>query len=352
MSRSPDNEDGCFVAMDTEDDGTEPAGITEEVEAKMGSWPQEGTMESGAKGGERTMLELPEEVLEYILSFLSPYQEHKTAALVCKQWYRLIKGVAYQCYHGFLRAVQEGNIQWESRTYPYPGTPITQRFSHSACYYDSNQSMYVFGGCTQSSCNAAFNDLWRLDLNSKEWIRPLASGSYPSPKAGATLVMHKDLLVLFGGWTRPSPYPLHQPERFFDEIHTYSPSKNWWNCIVTTHGPPPMAGHSSSVIGNTMVVFGGSLGARVMKSGFWIWSSGPGPNLPYLARCHTHEEANHKLSLMIRLCSSWEDVVVLMHSLKMPGCFTWMLHHGSGSSCRWKTKTMELQSFGVTQLVG
>lgn len=39
--------------------------------------------------------------------------------------------MAYQCYHGFLRAVQEGNIQWESRTYPYPGTPITQRFSHS-----------------------------------------------------------------------------------------------------------------------------------------------------------------------------------------------------------------------------
>lgn len=37
--------------------------------------------------------------------------------------------------------------------------------------------MYVFGGCTQSSCNAAFNDLWRLDLNSKEWIRPLASGT-------------------------------------------------------------------------------------------------------------------------------------------------------------------------------
>lgn len=139
--------------------------------------------------------------------------------------------------------------------------------------------------------------------NFRHVFSPLFSGSYPSPKAGATLVMHKDLLVLFGGWTRPSPYPLHQPERFFDEIHTYSPSKNWWerlqshdldivalvtitlqpfisyifssllyfcslclrwNCIVTTHGPPPMAGHSSSVIGNSMVVFGGSLGARQM----------------------------------------------------------------------------------------
>lgn len=93
MSRSPDNEDGCFVAMDTEDDGTDTAGITEDVEAKMGSYGQEGNMDSGAKAGGRTMVELPEEVLEYILSFLSPYQEHKTAALVCKQWYRLIKGM-------------------------------------------------------------------------------------------------------------------------------------------------------------------------------------------------------------------------------------------------------------------
>lgn len=92
MSLTPDNEDGCFVAMDTEDDGTETAGIVDEVEAKMGSYREEGDMNIGAKEKGRTMVELPEEVLEYILSFLSPYQEHKTAALVCKQWYRLIKG--------------------------------------------------------------------------------------------------------------------------------------------------------------------------------------------------------------------------------------------------------------------
>lgn len=93
MSHSHENEDGCFVAMDTEDDGAQPAGITEEGEAKIGSCRQEGNTDSGAKVAGRTMLELPEEVLEYILSFLSPYQEHKTAALVCKQWYRLIKGM-------------------------------------------------------------------------------------------------------------------------------------------------------------------------------------------------------------------------------------------------------------------
>uniref|UniRef100_A0A5F7Z709 F-box protein 42 n=1 Tax=Macaca mulatta TaxID=9544 RepID=A0A5F7Z709_MACMU len=242
MASSSDSEDDSFMAVDQEETVLE--GTMEQDEEPHP------VLEADETRHNRSMSELPEEVLEYILSFLSPYQEHKTAALVCKQWYRLIKG---------------------------------------ACYYDANQSMYVFGGCTQSSCNAAFNDLWRLDLNSKEWIRPLASGSYPSPKAGATLVVYKDLLVLFGGWTRPSPYPLHQPERFFDEIHTYSPSKNWWNCIVTTHGPPPMAGHSSCVIDDKMIVFGGSLGSRQMSNDVWVldleqwaWSkpniSGPSPH--------------------------------------------------------------------------
>lgn len=347
MSRSPDSEDGCFVAMDTEDSGIEAAGITEEVDANTGSYIKKGNMDVFGNGVGRTMLELPEEVLEYILSFLSPYQEQKTAALVCKQWYRLIKGVAYQCYHGFLRAVQEGNIQWESRTYPYPGTPITQRFSHSACYYDSNQSMYVFGGCTQSSCNAAFNDLWRLDLNSKEWIRPLASGSYPSPKAGATLVMHKELLVLFGGWTRPSPYPLHQPERFFDEIHTYSPSKNWWNCIVTTHGPPPMAGHSSSVIGNTMVVFGGSLGARQMSNEVWVldleqwlWSkpliSGP---LPHPRGGQSQIVIDDQTMLILGGCGGPNALLK----------DAWLLHMGT-PPWRWQQLQVENEDHGAPEL--
>ncbi|XP_061075343.1 F-box only protein 42 isoform X1 [Conger conger] len=355
MSCSSDSEDDNFVAMDTEEGATEtgprPGRVTmEEAGPLARKGGGERAREKGRVRGRvcrRAMGELPEEVLEYILSFLSPYQEHKTAALVCKQWYRLIKGVAHQCYHGFLRAVQEGNIQWESRTYPYPGTPITQRFSHSACYYDSNQSMYVFGGCTQSSCNAAFNDLWRLDLNSKEWIRPLASGSYPSPKAGATLVMYRDLLVLFGGWTRPSPYPLHQPERFFDEIHTYSPSKNWWNCIVTTHGPPPMAGHSSSVIGSTMVVFGGSLGARQMSNELWVldleqwsWSKPPitGPS-PHPRGGQSQIVIDHETLLILGGCGGPNALLK----------DAWLLHMGA-PPWTWQQLRVENDEHGAPEL--
>ena len=63
------------------------------------------------------------------------------------------------------------------------------------------------------------------------------------------------------------PYPLSRFVLLDSETTAEFPSSccpGRWNCIVTTHGPPPMAGHSSSVIGSTMVVFGGSLGARQM----------------------------------------------------------------------------------------
>ncbi|XP_042334297.1 F-box only protein 42 [Sceloporus undulatus] len=352
---SDSSDEDSFMAVDPQEAAVEVAAAAtaskrsmEQEEGLRAGIPQDSEPEPEGGHSLRSMEELPEEVVEYILSFLSPYQEHKTAALVCKQWYRLIKGVAHQCYHGFIKAVQEGNIQWESRTYPYPGTPITQRFSHSACYYDPNQSMYVFGGCTQSSCNAAFNDLWRLDLNSKEWIRPLASGSYPSPKAGATLVVYKDLLVLFGGWTRPSPYPLHQPERFFDEIHTYSPSKNWWNCVVTTHGPPPMAGHSSCVIRDKMVVFGGSLGSRQMSNDVWVldlehwtWSkpniSGPSP---------------HPRGGQSQIVIDEESILVLGGCGGPNALFkdAWLLHMNPDSPWTWQPLKVENEEQGAPEL--
>lgn len=113
--------------------------------------------------------------------------------------------------------------------------------------------MYVFGGCT--TANTTFNDLWRLDLASRSWIRPLATGTYPPPKACATLVCHEDNLILFGGWTHTSPYPLHQAWRIFSHLHVYNITTNRWTRVITDC--PGMAGHSATIHGSTMVVFGG-----------------------------------------------------------------------------------------------
>lgn len=77
---------------------------------------------------------------------------------------------------------------------------IAPRFSHAAIVHDN--SMYVFGGGSASS--TTFNDLWRFDLSTRQWHRPLSTGVYPTPKACPSLVAHGGRLIVFGGWRHPS----------------------------------------------------------------------------------------------------------------------------------------------------
>lgn len=42
---------------------------------------------------------LPEEVLEYILSLVSPYGELESCKLVCKKWLELVQGILCRCPH-------------------------------------------------------------------------------------------------------------------------------------------------------------------------------------------------------------------------------------------------------------
>ncbi|KAL3862757.1 hypothetical protein ACJMK2_008707 [Sinanodonta woodiana] len=217
----------------------------------------------------KTIFHIPEEILEYILLKLSPYRDLKSAMLVCKAWSRLGKGVMKLQQQNFLQKVYEGKLNWTA-IQPEIGSMITERYSHCCCYYD--KSVYVFGGCT--STNTTLNDLWRFDLARREWIRPLATGTYPFPKACATMVVYKDSLVLFGGWSHPTPFHLHQAARFFSELHIYSPPSNRWSHIQTLshESPKPMAGHSASVIRNMMVVFGGTQAPQNRINDVWVFN--------------------------------------------------------------------------------
>lgn len=130
---------------------------------------------------------------------------------------------------------------------------IAGRFSHSAVRHGN--SMYVFGG--GSSSDTTFNDLWRFDLSEMRWDRPLSMGSYPSPKGSASMVSWGEKLVLFGGWRYPSLHPPYQPWCLFDELHYYDLKSNRWSAAWSLTSPPPLAGHSASVHGDMMVIFGG-----------------------------------------------------------------------------------------------
>nr|CAD7590731.1 unnamed protein product [Timema genevievae] len=134
--------------------------------------------------------------------------------------------------------------------------------------------MYVFGGCTSTS--TTFNDLWSLNLNERCWLRPLTMGNYPTPKACATLVSYQDKLFLFGGWSHPSPYPIFQAWKLFNELHVYNIESKRWSSMVHSTEPPAMAGHSATIQGHLMVVFGGlhktgDHGLRTNSNDVWCY---------------------------------------------------------------------------------
>ncbi|KAI8795134.1 uncharacterized protein LOC106077742 [Biomphalaria glabrata] len=226
-----------------------------------------------------TLNDMPEEILEHILGFLSPYCDMDAARLVSKQWHRVIQSVVIQRKRRFYQKLMCGEINWamvskdnicnkrQERSYV---SCISERHSHSAVYFEG--SMYIFGGCT--STNTTFNDLWKFDLTTRQWIRPVAMGTYPSPKACATMVVYRGNLVLFGGWSHPIPYPNpHQSAHYFSELHVYSPATNRWSHILSIgQEPEPLGGHSASVAGHLMVIFGGSPRTGLGTNNIWVFN--------------------------------------------------------------------------------
>lgn len=221
---------------------------------------------------------LPDEILELILFNLPPYRDLDSCALVCKRWAAVVHSeytnrphipvmaqilnpirnfifldVKRLTNNNLHKGLVDYRLSWKTLVQLEMAPTIAARFSHAAIVHE--HSMYVYGG--GSSTETTFNDLWRFDLSKREWIRPLSMGTYPTPKACASIVCYKKSLVLFGGWRHPPANPPHQPWRLFNELHVYSITNNQWTLNTPALSPPPMTGHSATVHGHRMIVFGG-----------------------------------------------------------------------------------------------
>ena len=258
---------------------------------------------------------LPNEILEYILGFISPYSDLDSCARVSRRWNGCCRRVVSVRTQHFRGHTASGNLQWSHQPVAEEDSAvsISKRYSHCAVYHPDNSCMYVFGGCTSTS--STFNDLWELNLSSRTWRRPLSMGAYPSPKACASMVRYGDSLVLFGGWTHPSLYPLHQSWKLFSELHIYNITENRWTLMTSEHEvrPPAMAGHSASVHGNMMIIFGGlhkqrSVGHYTSSNDLWIYNLDSGdwerkltggvlPPLPRYGQSQLYLDSDHLLIL-------------------------------------------------------
>ncbi|XP_038079248.1 F-box only protein 42-like [Patiria miniata] len=217
--------------------------------------------------------DLPEEILERIMSYLSPYSDCKNASLVSRKWRRLMQGVVKRRLQAFHLAARSGSLRW-SHTEQQSANCVDGRLSHSACCVEG--VMYMFGGMIPSArgsgSGTCFCDLRILDLGDRGWTRLMPTGEYPSPKAAASMVHHNGSLILFGGYAPPVPNPPHQPPTVFNDLHIYDIAKNHWKCVVTSTSPPPLANHGASMMGDLMIIFGGGSGSRHKGNDVWVFS--------------------------------------------------------------------------------
>ncbi|KAK4230467.1 hypothetical protein QBC38DRAFT_356734 [Podospora fimiseda] len=91
--------------------------------------------------------------------------------------------------------------EWRSVT--SPNTPLPR--SGHAWTRGGNQSnaIYLFGGEFSSPKQGTFyhyNDFWKLDTNTKEWLRLEPKGKTPPARSGHRMTYYKNYVILFGGF--------------------------------------------------------------------------------------------------------------------------------------------------------
>lgn len=91
----------------------------------------------------------------------------------------------------------------EWRTVTSPNAPLP-RSGHAWCR-GGNQAnfVYLFGGEFSSPKQGTFyhyNDFWRLEPNTREWMRLESKGKTPPARSGHRMTYYKNYIILFGGF--------------------------------------------------------------------------------------------------------------------------------------------------------
>ena len=169
-------------------------------------------------------------------------------------------------------------------------------------------ALYVFGGETDDAAgvvpNRYLNDVWRLDLATGDWeeLSPDGAAGAPAPRVCSSAVCREGKLVLYGGIARGA-----------DDVFDHSPMGDLWTFDVekkawaprnaTGDAPGPLAGHTATLLGDAMMIFGGSredstlsdeLRTLDLATGAWVAAAPAGPR-PAPRDFHVAAERGGKL---------------------------------------------------------
>ncbi|CAM0142355.1 unnamed protein product [Umbelopsis sp. WA50703] len=132
------------------------------------------------------------------------------------------------------------------------GTPPPPCRAHSATYYAKQKKIFLFGG---GEGPVYYNDLYVLDTESLTWSIPTIAGESPSARRAHSTFVWNDKLYVFGGGDGT-----HALSDLFALDLLDQNNLRWNNLNAGGHVPVPRGYHTANLVGDKLVVFGGSDG--------------------------------------------------------------------------------------------
>eukprot|EP00164_Ancoracysta_twista_P001113 GFYU01001461.1.p1 GENE.GFYU01001461.1~~GFYU01001461.1.p1 ORF type:complete len:398 (-),score=92.02 GFYU01001461.1:174-1367(-) len=122
------------------------------------------------------------------------------------------------------------------------------RFNHSATLYRTQ--LYVFGGHNGKD---SLGDMQMLDIETWTWSPVDAEGRAPQPRHGHTATLVGNEIFYFAGYADDSKNPY-----FLDDMRIFNIETETWSRPYTTGTPPtPRYKHTMTLVGETLLLFGG-----------------------------------------------------------------------------------------------
>jgi len=122
---------------------------------------------------------------------------------------------------------------------------------HSSVFDAEKNTIFVYGG--SKNCKW-FKDMHMLSLYKGGWQELKTKGEAPT-RAYHSAILHRNEIWIFGG---VFPNPGTKPDGCSNSIEVYSSETGgWYTPEVTGTKPLPRSGHSASLLGDKMLVFGG-----------------------------------------------------------------------------------------------
>ncbi|TVY78160.1 Kelch repeat-containing protein [Lachnellula suecica] len=114
----------------------------------------------------------------------------------------------------------------EWRLVTSPNTPLP-RSGHAWCRGGNAGGIYLFGGEFSSPKQGTFyhyNDFWRLEPSTREWIRIESKGKTPPARSGHRMTYYKNYIILFGGFQDTS-----QTTKYLADLWIYDTQNFVWH---------------------------------------------------------------------------------------------------------------------------